>query len=504
MSAARAYRLAAVACLTLVACSDRKSVGFVISLPSAIAGQMSATRVQIREGTCNGSSRYDEFLPTTQSPVLSPGAYRVVAIATDSMCRKIAERCEPLVWPTASPVRIVLDVVSPPQGGCASPAVCNGGRCVSPSDAGLDANLSDTSTDNAMSDTPFDQFVDRGSGETALNDVMTIDVTQADVTQADVSNDVAIDTSCPGTQHYCDGRCVSRSNVNHCGICNNACAGCSNGLCPSCNGVGEMVCGGTCVNTTNNNQHCGACPTVCGAGQSCVNSACQCASGQILCSGVCVDNNTDPENCDTCGHRCQIACVNGGCANGGYGWVNSAVNFVDVCTWQGSTLVTAPHAVVSLAQQPMRVYGQLYSDVHVYKNGFLSFESEAVNTLPDCLEPQLPAEPDVGVFPLWADLTLNAGVCVGTGSIGSETVVGFSWSGAFTHNTSTLVRVSAIYYPSSQQIHVGYEITPGVGIVQVRGTVGVQSHAAGATGLSTQAYCGVIDTSLRPGFLRPI
>jgi hypothetical protein len=75
-----------------------------------------------------------------------------------------------------------------------------------------------------------------------------------------------------------------------------ACGGCGGGL---------SVCGGTCTNTTLDPGNCGGCGTTCNTagGQTCVASACTCATG-TNCSSICVDTTTDNNNCGGCGVVC--------------------------------------------------------------------------------------------------------------------------------------------------------------------------------------------------------
>jgi expansin len=57
------------------------------------------------------------------------------------------------------------------------------------------------------------------------------------------------------------------------------------------------------------------CATVtCGADQTCVDGACQCISG-MLCEGTCVDTENDNSHCGMCNNPCASdgACVDGGC-----------------------------------------------------------------------------------------------------------------------------------------------------------------------------------------------
>jgi hypothetical protein len=77
--------------------------------------------------------------------------------------------------------------------------------------------------------------------------------------------------------------------------------------------------GPACVNLMTDNQHCGACGTVCPSGQVCSQGNCQgsCASGLATCGSECVDTATDPANCGGCNKPCmpnQI-CQSSGCVD---------------------------------------------------------------------------------------------------------------------------------------------------------------------------------------------
>jgi hypothetical protein len=88
-------------------------------------------------------------------------------------------------------------------------------------------------------------------------------------------------------------------------------------ICPA---PSEM-CGAICTNLASDNQNCGACGTVCGAGEACSNGQCSagCPSGQVLCGGACVDPDTDRQHCGA-GANCAAdpgtACAAGQICNG--------------------------------------------------------------------------------------------------------------------------------------------------------------------------------------------
>ncbi len=89
-------------------------------------------------------------------------------------------------------------------------------------------------------------------------------------------------------------------------------------------GPGTTQCGGSCVSTSTDPNHCGACGNSCKAGQVCVAGVCgvSCPAGQVKCSGTdagapyCATVSSDPRNCGACGNACKTAevCSAGKCA----------------------------------------------------------------------------------------------------------------------------------------------------------------------------------------------
>jgi hypothetical protein len=71
-----------------------------------------------------------------------------------------------------------------------------------------------------------------------------------------------------------------------------------------------MACGGACVHTKADPNHCGFCGNVCGT--QCIDGQCTgagpapftCPAGQTLCGNACVDLTKDPANCGACGVVC--------------------------------------------------------------------------------------------------------------------------------------------------------------------------------------------------------
>ncbi len=141
----------------------------------------------------------------------------------------------------------------------------------------------------------------------------------------------------------CDGTAANgcetdtRTALAHCGGCGRACAlphataSCAAGACTvmacatgfaDCDGVAANGCE---VNTGTENGNCGACGTVCPAGQVCSNGACgaTCASPLATCTTAgatsCANTQNDPAHCGACNAACALAnaavqtCASGRC-----------------------------------------------------------------------------------------------------------------------------------------------------------------------------------------------
>ena len=127
--------------------------------------------------------------------------------------------------------------------------------------------------------------------------------------------------TCAGGASACSGSCVNLQTDNaNCGRCGQACAAgqvCSLGRCSLTCAASLATCGGgdagadaggtqRCADLSTDNNNCGACGTLCPAGQRCLDRRCQvtCSVGQTTCNGVCRDLQTDNLNCGACGTTC--------------------------------------------------------------------------------------------------------------------------------------------------------------------------------------------------------
>jgi hypothetical protein len=131
---------------------------------------------------------------------------------------------------------------------------------------------------------------------------------------------------CDAPYSKCAGRCLDlRSDVSHCGACDNACEPgqfCAKGTCVACRTstdcpTSDVACrhyecqAGACVLADDPDGE------VCGPGEtwSCVSGTCQCMFMKCGDQNICVDTNSDAGNCGACGHACTggDTCVGGLC-----------------------------------------------------------------------------------------------------------------------------------------------------------------------------------------------
>ncbi|MBP6830395.1 MAG: hypothetical protein KA978_06400, partial [Deltaproteobacteria bacterium] len=163
-----------------------------------------------------------------------------------------------------------------------------------------------------------------------------------------------VDCSGP-TQAICNGQCVSLTTDQNCGACGSACATTSGERCTltAASGVdggvtdagstpdggarvafcriqcppGQVLCGTTCRDLTNDPNNCRTCGNQCtlpGAVAGCNASACtlaSCRDGFGNCDNVATNGcetttSTDAMNCGVCGNRCSFANAAATCAAG--------------------------------------------------------------------------------------------------------------------------------------------------------------------------------------------
>lgn len=129
----------------------------------------------------------------------------------------------------------------------------------------------------------------------------------------------------------------TKSDVNNCGQCGNVCGQglvCNGGTCALTCTTGLVNCNGACIDPKTNSQFCGAAGacaadagsagTACTNGQTCVNGTCSltCPTGQVICGGKCVDPSNNNQFCG----------ATAGCGVGGQGSAGSACTGGAVCS----------------------------------------------------------------------------------------------------------------------------------------------------------------------------
>lgn len=134
--------------------------------------------------------------------------------------------------------------------------------------------------------------------------------------------------NCENGLSDCNGACVNfQSDGDNCGACGTVCGAgeiCETGACvPACP-TGQLQCGGTCVDPDDNVQYCGAtgdclganAGQACAANYECTDGACACAAPYTECADdVCVNLDNDAANCGACYNQCadSASCIDGVC-----------------------------------------------------------------------------------------------------------------------------------------------------------------------------------------------
>jgi hypothetical protein len=180
------------------------------------------------------------------------------------------------------------------EGACAA-ACIDDDDCAGAGDVCCDGLCSDGSLDERCG--ACDVACDPAASETCVEQVCRTSCTN--------------DNECPGAR-CCDGLCVLAGDPEHCGACNESCGAdtvCLDDTCaPECADdrpcagadAGLACCGGRCVDTSDDDDHCGACDAPCAATSFCNDSTCRTGDDRDCCGSSCRD-------CD------EQACVNNQC-----------------------------------------------------------------------------------------------------------------------------------------------------------------------------------------------
>jgi Concanavalin A-like lectin/glucanases superfamily/Stigma-specific protein, Stig1 len=126
--------------------------------------------------------------------------------------------------------------------------------------------------------------------------------------------------ACTGSRALCGGSCVdTATDPDHCGKCGVSCqpgdacvSGKCEATCPGSSKLCEADGGAHCVDTKTDNANCGTCGHSCPRGQVCSASRCatSCLPTEKLCGDdggapYCADTRSDPANCGACGVSCS-------------------------------------------------------------------------------------------------------------------------------------------------------------------------------------------------------
>ena len=123
--------------------------------------------------------------------------------------------------------------------------------------------------------------------------------------------------TCSAPNVQCGATCSNpQTDPQNCGACGTVCSAgqvCSAGSCAAACGGGTTQCGMSCVETQVDPANCGGCGKACGAGQACSMGMCgtACGTGLTSCptdAGVtaCIDTTSDNSNCGSCGNTCGV------------------------------------------------------------------------------------------------------------------------------------------------------------------------------------------------------
>ena len=161
------------------------------------------------------------------------------------------------------------------------------------------------------------------AGGACTGNIIPPDVQQGDPAVSPANETPATSNACALGQLDCGGRCVDpQTDQGNCGGCGVACAAgtlCQAGQCQALCATGQLDCGGVCTTVQSDLASCGACGVACAPGQYCSAGACAATCALQLCDGPsgleCADIQNNPDHCGGCGAACAAgqSCVGGFC-----------------------------------------------------------------------------------------------------------------------------------------------------------------------------------------------
>jgi len=211
-----------------------------------------------------------------------------------------------------STLAIVIILMTGCGGGDASEPVVVDASPVH--DDGVETSIGDTAPEEGLDTTtsadslPDDTGADVGADDSSSTVDASPDATSLDApdSSADIGADAPSDTKSDACTP-CGTTC-----------CSTATAVCMFGtMCIECSTLGQVKCGGACVDLSSSPESCGACGKTCSV--VCVSGACatSCPGTKTACSGYCRDTAIDVSNCGGCGKVCPIVAGASGTCTGG-------------------------------------------------------------------------------------------------------------------------------------------------------------------------------------------
>jgi hypothetical protein len=146
-------------------------------------------------------------------------------------------------------------------------------------------------------------------------------------------------------------------------------AACTTGSCVGACSNSQTWCGQSCADTRSDVNHCGTCSNACRPGDECVDGRCAlpCSSGQKRCGADCKDVQTDEQNCGDCGTTCDSSqeCHGGACVLACKPFLNQPITDPWGYSWDGLERAATTFAGATAACQ--QVHGRLPTASELYR-----------------------------------------------------------------------------------------------------------------------------------------